>query len=59
MDPWMGLGIFLPGGAAGALPTAIAFQGRIQRFRAEIESQIAPRQTGDHEDDAKTKAARA
>jgi hypothetical protein len=41
MNTWVGLGIFLLGAASGALLTAIAFQGKIQKLRAEIESQIA------------------
>lgn len=59
MHPWMGIGIFLLGTAAGALLTAIAYRGRIQNIRAEIENQSARCQTGDHEDGSKTKAARA
>lgn len=57
MHPWMGLGIFFLGAAAGALLTVIAFQGRIQRLRLEIEDQIADRDRDDHRDDAKVKAA--
>jgi uncharacterized integral membrane protein len=57
MHPWMGLGVFLLGAAAGALLTAIAYQGRIQKLRAEIESHIAQRKKGDRGDGAKTTAA--
>ena len=57
MHPWMGLGVFLLGAAAGALLTAIAFQRRIQRLRTEIEDQIADREKGDCGDGAKIRAA--
>ena len=57
MHPWTGLGVFLLGAAAGALLTAIAYQGRIQKFRAEIESQIADREKSESGDGAKTTAA--
>jgi hypothetical protein len=59
MNTWAGLGIFFLGAAAGALPTAIAYQGQIQKLRAEIESQIAYGEKRHDEDEGKTKAARA
>jgi len=59
VHPWMGLGIFFLGAAAGALLTAIAYRGQIQKLRAEIEDQIAQHEKDNREDEARTKAARA
>jgi hypothetical protein len=48
MHPWMGLGIFFLGAAAGALLTAIAFQGRIRKLRSDVEDQTAHNEECDH-----------
>jgi hypothetical protein len=57
VNTWVGLGIFFLGAAAGALLTAIAFQGQIQRLRSESESQIADRQKAESGNGAKITAA--
>ena len=57
MHPWVGLGIFFLGAAAGALLTIIAYSGRTPRLRAEIKDQVAPREKHNRQDDAKTTAA--
>jgi hypothetical protein len=57
MHYWIGPGIFLLGTATGALLTAIAYSGRIQRLRAEIESENVQHKKNDDEGDAKARAA--